>query len=1063
MAKPAFGRDEHFRLLVESAEDYAIFMLDPEGRVVSWNRGAERIKQYAASEIIGQHFSRFYPVEDVRSNRPWQNLESAARNGKYKEEGWRIRKDGSRFWASVLITALRDADGELRGFAKVTRDITARREAEENARRERDLTDFFDNANVGLHWVGPDGIILRANQTELDLLGYQREEFVGRNIKEFHADPLVIEDMLTRLKGGENLQNYPARMRVRDGSIREVLVNSSGLFENGQFIRSRCFMLDVTELKRAEEKLHESEQRLRLALDTSQMGTWEWKIGTNEVSWSTGLERIHGLEPGTFSGTFKAFEQDIAPDDWDTVHHSIANSLESGEDHHIEYRIVRPDGGLRWVEGRGKVFRDDHGAPSRMIGVCADITERKRSEEKLRQSEERYRAIVESRMEMVCRFRPDGTILFVNGAYARSLHTTADALEGANIWDFVSEQERAEVRALLDQITPDAPEVTLENRVESADGPRWTLWTNRGLSFDMNDRATEIQSCGIDITHRKQTEHSLQFLAQASKSLSSLVDQARTLERVAQMAVPAFADWCAVDIVDQGGYLQRLAVAHHDPQNVRWAEEFHRRYPPDPNAPLGATHVLRTGESELMSDITDSMLVESARDDAHLQLLRDMQLKSYMCVPLSVKGKSLGVISFITAESARCYTADDLAIAEDVANRAAVAIENARLYQEAREADRRKDEFLAMLAHELRNPLAPIRSGLEVLAMEDNSDLATITLMQEQVQHLVCLVDDLLDVSRIMQGRIELRKEPIELSAVLRRSVDAVEGQIAERHQRLVVSAPEQSLWVAADPVRLVQVVQNLLHNATKYTGPGGRIELVVEANEKQLEIRVRDTGIGIEPDLLPRIFDPFVQSSRSLDRTQGGLGIGLTLAKRLVELHDGRISAESGGAGCGSTFSVCLPLTQPITQTELNIARPRSERGRRLLIVDDNVGAAATLAQVLQKSGGHRVETAYDGPSALKKIQQWHPEIVLLDIGIPGMDGFQVAQALRQQPEFDDVALIALTGYGREEDLRRSREVGINRHLVKPVAVHDLEELLAGLAEPTRSDPNERHDGSTA
>jgi CheY-like chemotaxis protein len=368
-----------------------------------------------------------------------------------------------------------------------------------------------------------------------------------------------------------------------------------------------------------------------------------------------------------------------------------------------------------------------------------------------------------------------------------------------------------------------------------------------------------------------------------------------------------------------------------------------------------------------------------------------------------------------------------------------------------------------MLAHELRNPLAPIRSGLEILALAEGGNHATITLMQEQVQQLVRLVEDLLDVSRIMEGRIELRREPMMLSTLIGRSVDAVHALAGERQLELVVTLPEQPVWVSADPVRLVQVFGNLLNNAIKYTDTGGRIELTAETRDGQAIVTVRDTGIGIEPELLPRIFDLFTQSPRSLDRAQGGLGIGLTLVRRLVELHDGWVAAHSEGRGRGSTFTLCLPVTQPATQDGKTAAAPRARtvRPRRVLVVDDNPGAAGLLAVLLTELGAQEVETAQDGPSALQKIREWHPEIVLLDIGIPGMDGYQVAKAVRDMPGLDDVTLIALTGYGRDEDRRRSREAGFDLHLVKPVTSEELEQVLT---EPRRqAGKTERRSGNRA
>ena len=344
-------------------------------------------------------------------------------------------------------------------------------------------------------------------------------------------------------------------------------------------------------------------------------------------------------------------------------------------------------------------------------------------------------------------------------------------------------------------------------------------------------------------------------------------------------------------------------------------------------------------------------------------------------------------------------------------------------------------------------PSAPIRSGLDILAMDESGrHLEIIKLMQEQVEHVVRLVDDLLDMSRIMRGRIELKQEPVELSALVNRSLAAVGPMIEGLQQELVVSLPEEPLWLNADPVRIVQVFENLLNNASKYTESKGRIELTAEPQNGQVLVRVRDTGVGIEPELLPHVFDLFTQSSRSLDRAQGGLGIGLTLVKSLVEFHGGSVSAESEGSGRGSTFLVRLPLTHETSKTEPEVRPAPTSVPRRVLVVDDNVGAARMLSKLVMKLGDHHVEIAHDGHAALAMIRESHPDIVLLDIGLPGLDGYQVAREIRQDPQYDDVLLVALTGYGQKEDRQNSKDAGIDEHLVKPPSIDQVRSVFGHL-----------------
>ncbi|MCG6156633.1 hybrid sensor histidine kinase/response regulator [Rubinisphaera margarita] len=360
------------------------------------------------------------------------------------------------------------------------------------------------------------------------------------------------------------------------------------------------------------------------------------------------------------------------------------------------------------------------------------------------------------------------------------------------------------------------------------------------------------------------------------------------------------------------------------------------------------------------------------------------------------------------------------------------------------DADRRKDEFLAMLAHELRNPLAPIRSGLDILAMSGSDQADTIAVMQEQMEHLVRLVDDLLDMSRIMQGRIELRRDAVELSALVNRSLETVRPLIETHRHELDVSLPEHPVWLDADPVRILQVIENLLTNAIKYTDTGGRIEVTVEQDGAEAVVSVRDTGVGIEEELLSQVFDLFMQSPRSIDRAQGGLGIGLTLVQKLVTMHGGSITAHSAGRGNGSTFVVRLPVVKPPAPASDTSVPPTSGESRRILVVDDNQSAAKMLSILLTRLGDHEVETIYEATEVVASVQEFRPDLILLDIGLPKMNGYEVARALRREPDFDNIQLVALTGYGQDEDREKSKAAGFDLHLVKPPAIEQIKAVLA-------------------
>ncbi len=374
-----------------------------------------------------------------------------------------------------------------------------------------------------------------------------------------------------------------------------------------------------------------------------------------------------------------------------------------------------------------------------------------------------------------------------------------------------------------------------------------------------------------------------------------------------------------------------------------------------------------------------------------------------------------------------------------------------RLAEELAEADRRKDEFLAMLGHELRNPLAPIRTAVHLLRDLDPADPrvpAARDVIERQVGQMARLVDDLLDVSRISRGKITLNLEVVELADVIARAVETSRPHVDARRQKLTVALPPGPVRLRADLTRLAQVVSNLLNNAAKFTGAGGHIGLTVEAGPGQVAIRVRDDGVGMTADLLPRVFDLFTQGDRSLARSEGGLGIGLTLVKNLVEIHGGTVEAHSDGPGKGSEFVVQLPALPegagPVAAGGKGPPERRASPRRRVLVVDDNTDSADSLA-VLLKVAGHEVRTAYEGPAALRAAAAFRPEVVLLDIGLPRMDGYAVARRLREEVGLK-AALVALTGYGQDEDRCRSQEAGFDAHLVKPVEPAELLALVATL-----------------
>ena len=421
--------------------------------------------------------------------------------------------------------------------------------------------------------------------------------------------------------------------------------------------------------------------------------------------------------------------------------------------------------------------------------------------------------------------------------------------------------------------------------------------------------------------------------------------------------------------------------------------------------------------------------------------------------PLLAGDRVLGVLLLLGPRAN--FDPARVALANEVVSRASSAMENARLYAVVQDADRRKNEFLAMLAHELRNPLAPIRNAVHIMRGVDVGQ-STMNwahdVISRQTDHMVRLVDDLLDVSRIVQGKVVVKPEMLSLATLIERSVEASAPRATACGQVINVKTPKESVMLDGDAVRLSQVLSNLINNASKFSGPNAVITLAASYADGEAGISVKDEGAGIDPAFLPHIFDLFAQADQSLDRSQGGLGIGLTLVKRLVELHGGRVTASSEGVGRGTEVTVTLPAHLAMaTSPAPAVVRPRKKRlaaakpMTRILVVDDLVASAETLMTLLEMEG-FEVKIASEGVAALKIAQDFRPDVVLLDIGLPGMSGFEIAQRLRSQPESREALLIAVTGYGEAESRSRSAQAGFDFHMTKPA---DLNLLLSMLADP--------------
>ena len=545
----------------------------------------------------------------------------------------------------------------------------------------------------------------------------------------------------------------------------------------------------------------------------------------------------------------------------------------------------------------------------------------------------------------------------------------------------------------------------------------------------------------------------LQVLASAGAALSSVLDESVMLQSIATVLVPAVADMCRIDLLDQHGLLQRKLTHHRDPERGRQVAAFVSQELASPDTPGTFPWAIATGKSFFANFASEEEIAPG--DASAQQFVRLSGLRAVCVVPLIARGRTLGAMAVIQAESGRSFEPEDQAMVSELAKRASLALDNGRLLDESQAAlsqasiaSRAKDEFLAVLGHELRNPLAPIVTSLALMRRKagGSANDREREIIERQVRHLQRLVDDLLDVSRIARGKIDLKKQPVDLADIVARSLELTQPALVTRRSAPHVVLPDAPVRVLGDATRLTQVLCNLLTNAVKYSSPDADITIEVRRADGQAELVVSDQGIGIEADLLPHVFDQFVQGSQALNRAAGGLGLGLAIAKNLVELHGGTITARSPGPGHGSVFVVRMPESHALPDVAVP-GRPdaaQDDAPKRILVVDDNIDAAKSLAELLRMAG-HEVLTAADGHEAIASVDSFVPDIAILDIGLPGMDGYQLARWIRKQPRLERLRLIALSGYGQASDRKLALAAGFDLHLAKPV---DPEVVLTTIRE---------------
>ncbi|HEX3726879.1 MAG TPA: PAS domain S-box protein, partial [Pirellulales bacterium] len=714
--------------------------------------------------------------------------------------------------------------------------------------------------------------------------------------------------------------------------------------------------------------------------------------------------------------------------------------------------LISRDSSERPIDDSAAPIRSRNGDLLGVVLVFRDFSERREAEARLRQSLSELEELFENSPIGMHLMALDGTLLSVNRAELALLGRSSQERVGQpGEADYVDSKELQNMLARLGKgETIDSSDI----QMRASDGSKRDVIVSANALW--RDGQFVYSRWFIrDITERKRASNQLRFLAETGKTLGALVDHSSTLQRVARLSLPLLGDACVVDLFETAGRGRQVATAHTDHDRELLLGELHRQQQFDWSMLEPVSAAIRQGQPRLMERLSPEQVDRWATNERQRALLRLLAPVSLLVVPLFGRQGVRGVMAFLHSQSQSHFDLQDLELAQELARRTTTALENSELYEELREADRRKDEFLAMLAHELRNPLAAIQyaNALSRASQGKVDEIDCPAMIEKQVHQLKRLIDDLLDVSRITRDRIQLKQSLVDIRDIIERAVDVARPLLAERQHHFQQLLPEESLIVLADPARLEQMIVNLLSNAAKYTPPQGRIEIRAQASGDRVLVKVRDSGVGIAPEKISQIFELFMQVDPSLERTEGGLGIGLTVVRKLVLLHGGNVEANSDGLGKGSEFTLWLPrATQQATASaEPAIAVDGDHRPLRILVVEDNVDTARGLALLLRQLG-HEVRVCHEGHSALAAAIEDRPEVVLIDLGLPGMDGYQLATALRKQKAVRGARLIAISGYGQDEDRRRSLGSGFDEHLVKPVEFAVLRQHLMSVGRASRS-----------
>jgi PAS domain S-box-containing protein len=908
-------------------------------------------------------------------------------------------------------------------------------------------------SDIPVYTADAAGTITAWNPAAEAMFGYSAEEIVGASVDiiippERHDEHREDWDQVRR---GERVERHNTARSCKDGRIVRVSTAIAPIVDtSGRIVGASEAIRPAIDRRR-----HRDTVRVQARLiDLSYEPIFSWELGGGIIEWNTGCERLYGYSREEAIGRRS---QELLQ----TVHPAPADqvlaSLQEDRYWSGELRQRTKDGREVVVESRQQLFEtSDH---LLVLETTRDITQlRKVDADRLMLA-----SVVESSEDSIVTKDLAGTITSWNRGAERLMGFSASEMIGRSIRLIIPEDRQNEEDEILERIRRGDGTDHFETERLRKDGTIVPVSLRVSPLRDGSGLIIGASSISRDITLRRRAAEQSAFLTEAGKVLQGSLDYQATLTVVANLAVLTLADWSAVDVVGEGGRIQRVAIAHADQTKIKLGRVVSARLG-DASSPYSVAAVIRTATPVIIPVITDEIIVAAARGDQEgIRLARTLGLVSYICVPLVAHGRTLGALTFFTAQSGRRYGEDDLRFAQDLAYRAALAVDNAQAFKEAQLANHLKDEFLATLSHELRTPLNAIlgyarllRSGITSPERQANA----LRAVERNATALATIVEDVLDVSRIIAGKVRLSIQSVDAPAVVRNAVETIRPAADAKEIRLQTFLDPNAAPISGDPDRLQQIVWNLVSNAVKFTPKGGTVQVRLERVGSHIDLVVSDTGIGINPEFLPHIFERFRQADSATTRERGGLGLGLAIVRHLVELHGGHVEATSDGVGKGSTFRVRLPVMIVHRQATAAERRARANQeasrataelslaGIRVLAVDDDVDAQRLVREILEEAGA-AVITVDSSLKALDVIAEMRPHVVISEIGLPVMDGFELVERIRRSPDaaIRNIPAAAVTAYARSEDRVNSLKSGFQIHLSKPVDPVELVAVIASLA----------------